>query len=116
MDRLSIGLLEIYLNRNSLTLIQLSAIINVDYTTLIDPVIYLREKGYLRIELSHSTINNLTDDSLISFDTPLEITIKGKAALEHEHKLSKDKRKEWIRYLNTIYIAISESINTFFFL
>ncbi|GAC42779.1 hypothetical protein [Paenibacillus popilliae] len=83
--------------------------------TFAEPVGYLRKKGYLRIESNHAAFKKLTKDSPVSPDTPLEITFEGKIVLESEHKLSKAKRNEWIRYIITTTIATAAFIKSFFF-
>lgn len=115
MDKLSITILKIYLDRPSLSLHQLSAILNVDSLTLSEPVDYLRKRGYLRIESNHAATNTLIDKSSITLNTPLEITFEGKMALDAEQKLLKTKRNEWIRYIITTAIALSAFVKSFFF-
>lgn len=115
MDKTSISLLKVYLERTTLTLHQLAAILNQDYLSLAEPINYLRKKGFLRVEQNYATMNTYTADGLISPDTPLEITVEGKIALEGKQKLSKTKRIESIRHWITTAIAVAAFIKSFFF-
>lgn len=115
MNELAITILKIYLDRTSLSLSQLSAIMNKDVYSLSEPISYLRKNNYLRIESNHATLKKLTSNSVIDSKTPLQITFEGKIVLESEAKISKAKRNEWIRYTITTAIAVAAFIKSFFF-
>lgn len=115
MNKMSFVILNLYMQRQCLTLNQLGAIMNIDCLLLSEPVNYLRNKGYLRINPTSAVLENLTSDGPIGIDVLLEITYEGKIALESEQKLSRTKRLEWLRYIITTFIAAAAFIKSFFF-
>jgi hypothetical protein len=50
MDSFTLDLLNLFGKRHSLSLTGLAAILNVDPYSLADPINYLREQGYIKIE------------------------------------------------------------------
>lgn len=106
LDKISKAILEAYAHRKNLSISQLSAIANASPFDFLEPISVLREKKYLRIESNHATTKEMNADAPISFDTPLEITFQGRAALEEDNRLSKEKRNAWIRYIITTAIAV----------
>lgn len=100
MDDYSFSVLKTYESRSCLTLSQLSAIYNKSIFDVSEPVVYLREQKFIRIESNHAFMHNLDEDSLIDPDVPLEITFEGKGALEAETKarrhLTFNELRAWI--------------------
>lgn len=108
LDDASSAILRLYAERTKLTLIELAAIANASPMSFVDPINALRDEGYLRIEYNHLVGRKAATGSAdgISFDDPLEITFKGRTALEQQDKLTKEKRNERIRYIITTSIAV----------
>ena len=115
MDSFSLKILKTYNSRSCLTLSQLSAIYDMSPFTLAEYVTHLRRKSYIRIESNHAVLHELNSDSLIDPDTPLEITIDGKEAIESANQLDKQRRNDLIRYIITTAIAVAAFIKSFFF-
>lgn len=115
MDKTSLEILKIYATRAWLDISQLSAILNRDPDQLFEVVSFLRKQDYLRVEPNHALLEDIKSGDPISSRDPLEITFKGKAALESEQKISKEKRNEWIRYWITTVIALAAFVKSFFF-
>ena len=94
------SVLKTYKSRDCLTLSQLSAIYNRSIFDVAEPVSYLRKQKFIRIESNYALLHELTEDSLIDPDTPLEITLEGKAALEAEikdrHRFRFNELRAWI--------------------
>lgn len=110
MDDFSFNILKLYSLRNSLSLIQLQAILNKDPFYLAEPVSYLRDKEYLEIEPTHAILESVDDNSSISLNTPLVITYLGKIALEAETKERKHFKFNEFRAWVTLGIAIAAFI------
>lgn len=115
MDKISIGLLELYSQRGSLNLSQLSTILDTNVNALVAPINYLRNKGLLKVNANDPNAQNVTSNSAISLHTSLIITYEGRVVLEAAHKASKAKKIEWIRYGITTAIALAGFIKSFFF-
>ena len=81
MDDLSYKLLKLFSGRNSLTLSQISAILNQSSFDFAEAISYLRKNGLLRIEHNYSKLH-ASDCNAISPQTPLSITHEGRRALE----------------------------------
>lgn len=106
MDSLSFKVLEIFSSRRSLTLSQLSAILNIDWMNLSEPVNRLRSLSYLRFEPNHAVMEGLTKDSPLSVDSPLVISFEGRAALEQELKERKQFKYTEFRAWLTLAVAV----------
>ena len=115
MDIMSLEILKLFSTRAWLDVSQLSAVLDKDPDQLFEVVCFLRKQGYLRVESNHAMLEDIKSEDPISSRDPLEITFQGKAALESEHKISKEKRNEWIRYWITTVIALAAFIKSFFF-
>lgn len=115
MDKQSKLILKIYSTRRYLDISQLSAIMNQYSGDLYEIVAFLRKKEFLRIDPNYASLNHLSNDAPVSVQVPLEITFKGKAALEEEQKLSREERNEWVRYWITTVIALAAFIKSFLF-
>lgn len=115
MDKTSKKILEEYSIRPSMSLLQLSAVLNTNFRTLAVPVNYLQEKGFLQIEPNHAMTRNMKQSDSITMNTPLEISYLGRIALEEDQKLSREKRNELIRYIITTAIAVAAFLKSFFF-
>ena len=115
MDKTSLEILKLFSTRAWLDVSQLSAILNRDPDQLFEVVSFLRKQDYLRVESNHAFLEDIKSEDPISSRDPLEITFKGKAALESENKVSKEKRNEWIRYWITTAIALAAFVKSFFF-
>lgn len=103
MDDTTLSLLTPFKERHTLNLTQLGAILNADPFSLSDPVHYLMSLGYIRKSVE---IEPLERD-LISFDTPLEITYKGIAAISQALKERKNFKHTEFRAWVTLLIAIA---------
>lgn len=103
MDDTTLSLLTLFKERHTLNLTQLGAILNADPFSLSDPVHYLMSLGYIRKGVE---IEPLEGD-LISFDTPLEITYKGIAAISQALKERKNFKHTEFRAWVTLLIAIA---------
>ncbi len=103
MDDTTLSLLTLFKERHPLNLTQLGAILNADPFSLSDSVHYLMSLGYIRKGVE---IEPLEGD-LISFDTPLEITYKGIAAISQALKERKHFRHTEFRAWVTLLIAIA---------
>lgn len=114
MDDYSLSVLKLYKSRSSLTLSQLSAILNRSWFDVADPTLYLKREGYLRIEPNHAALHSMNADDPIDPDTPLVISFEGKAALEAELKARKHASFNDIRAWVTLAIAILAFIKSFF--
>lgn len=102
MDDISFNLLKLFQERNSLSLIELGAILNCSAISLAEPIHYLREMNYLRVKSFHQD----TDDDSISLRDSLAITFEGKAALEIEQKSRRHFKYTEYRAWITLAIAI----------
>lgn len=115
MDSKSLKLLRIYNSRASLTIEQLSAVVNESPFDILEYVARLCEKKLLRVELDYAERHGIATYSQITIDTPLQITVDGKEAIEDTDKMIKLRRNEMIRYVITTGIAIAAFIKSFFF-
>ena len=115
MDSFSLNILKLYNTRNTLTIAQVAVMLNLPPYDLGEYIIRLKNKSFLCIEHNHPILNNLTNDSRINIDTPLQITIDGKIAIENAKRLDKQRRNDLIRYIITTTIAIAAFIKSFFF-
>lgn len=114
MDDYSLSVLKLYKSRSSLTLSQLSAILNRSWLDAADPVLYLRREGYLRVEPNHAALHNINDDDPIDYETPLVISFEGKGALEAELRTRKRLSFNEIRAWITLAIAVLALFKSFF--
>lgn len=105
MDNYSRELLTWFSNRKSLTVLQLSAILNIDYQDLVDPLNTLRSMGYTRFEPNHRLLHAIDPNGPLPVDAPLEITFSGRSALSVENERLSDKHREDVRYWITTGIA-----------
>lgn len=115
MDSKSLKLLRIYNSRTSLTIEQLSAVVNESPFDILEYVARLCEKGLLRVELNYATHHGIVAYRQITVDTPLQITVDGKESVEDADKMIKLRRNDMIRYIITTGIAIAAFIRSFFF-
>ncbi len=115
MDDYSLAILKLFSARRSLSLIQLSAVLNRTPLECAEPVAYLREQGFLRIESNHALSHDLDADASLHMDTPIQITFEGKAALEAEIKARRHLTFNELRAWITLGIAIAAFIKSFFF-
>lgn len=76
------NILNQYSTHNSLSLSQLSVLCNYEFEVIIQNLNYLRKQKYVRIVPNYALTHNLTGDSPIDTDTPIEITVEGKIALD----------------------------------
>lgn len=106
LDRISLQILKIYDSRRSLSCNQLGAILDVGPLDVSVYVIGLRDKGLLRIEPNHAASQGLNSDSSFGINTPLQITLDGKAELDAAQEISHEKRVQQIRYMITTGIAV----------
>lgn len=113
IDKTSLNLLKIYNSRYSLSCNQLGAILDASPGEVAKYVIGLRDKGFLCIAPNYA--NPLDKDSHLGINTPLQITLDGKAELDMAEKLSHEKKVESIRYWITTGIAVAAFIKSFFF-
>lgn len=110
MDRMSSGLLEVFKSKGSLSLSQLSAILDVGIFDLSEPISVLRKQGYLRIEPNHCTVHELSQTDSISLDTPLVITFEGRAALDNHQQDRRSKKFNDLRAWITLAIACASFV------
>ena len=115
MDDYSLAILKLFSARHSLSLVQLSAVLNHTPLECAEPVAYLRKQGFLRIESNHALSHDLAVDDALHMDTPIEITFEGRAALEAEIKSRRHLTFNEIRAWITLGIAIAAFIKSFFF-
>lgn len=106
MDDYSFSVLKLYRSRSSLTLSQLSAILNRSWFDVADPVLFLKREGYLKVEPNHAALHNIKPDDPIDPDTPIVISFEGKAALEAESKARKHTSFNELRAWITLSIAL----------
>lgn len=107
MDDYSFSVLKLYKSRDSLTLSQLSAILNKSWFDVADPALYLKREGYIRVEPNHAALHDVKPDDPIDPDTPLSITFAGKGVLESELKARRHLSFNEIRAWATLAIAIA---------
>jgi len=88
MDDLCYYFLKLFSERNTLSINQISAILNQNSLEFVEVINYLRKNGFLRIEHNYSMLHK-SDHNAISPQTPLSITFEGKRALELETKSRK---------------------------
>ena len=112
MDSKTIKYLELFKSRSSLSMIQLSAILNTSPFAFEDALLYLKGQGYIRVELNHAI---LAKSDLISPDTPLEITYEGEAALSIAKSKNRSAKLNELRAWLTAAIAVAAFIKSFFF-
>ena len=115
LDDYSLSVLKLYKSRSSLTLSQLSAILNRSWLDVADPALYLKREGYLRVEPNHAALHDISDTDPIDPDTPLVISFEGKGALEAELKARKRLSFNEIRAWITLAIAVLAFFKSFFF-
>lgn len=115
MDDCSFSVLKLYKSRSSLSLSQLSAILNQSWFDVADPVLYLKREGYLRVEPKHAALYGVKSDDPIDPDTPIVISFEGKAALEAEIKARKHTSFNELRAWITLAIAVLAFFKSFFF-
>lgn len=115
MDDYSFAVLKLYATRRSLTLDQLSAILNRSPLDCVEPIAFLRKEGFLRIEPNYALLHGSPEDSSLTPRTPIEITFEGKAALEAETKSRRQLTFNEIRAWITAIIAVAAFIKSFFF-
>lgn len=115
MDKFSLKILKLFISRGTLSLSQLSAILNVDVLDIAETIKYLRDKDYLDIEPSHAIMENCGPDNLPRIHTPLVITFQGKIAVEQEETASKKYKHQELRLWLTFAIALASFIKSFFF-
>ena len=115
MDTFSLKILRMYDSRATLSISQLSAVFDVPALDLSEYVTRLRRKSYIRVESNYAVLHEITSASPIEIDTPLEITIDGKEAVETANQLDKQRRNDLIRYVITTAIAVAAFIKSFFF-
>lgn len=111
MDNLSFKLLNLYSQRETLSLSDLAAIYNISPVAFSKPIEYLIDNGFLIIVLDH---NNLHDPNHYAIDTPIQITYKGRAALEAERKERHKMKFSEIRAWLTLIIALAAFVKSFF--
>lgn len=111
MDNSTLSILQIFKNRTSLTLSQLSAILNIDALTLSDSIAYMRNLDYIEISGSYRLLHG--DD--LTVDAPLEVTHLGLIAIEQELKSRKRFKYVEFRAWVTLVIAVAAFIKSFFF-
>ncbi len=105
MDTISKILLELFNLKGSLTIHQLTALVDIPFDTLVHYVSYLRNKNYIKIDSNHAS-DDLENNASLHITTPLVITVNGKIALEEVKRLSKERRNDFIRYIITTAIAV----------
>lgn len=115
MDSKSLKLLRIYDSRTSLTIEQLSAVVNESQFDILEYVARLCSKKLLRVEPSYAEIHGIIANSQITVDTPLQITVDGKEAIEDADRMNRQRRCDMIRYIITTGIALAAFIKSFFF-
>lgn len=111
MDNLTLEYLKVFKKRNSLSLIQLAAILDVGPLDIAESINYMRDLNYLRISHNHSILNG--DD--LTLDAPLEITHYGKVSFENELKSRKSHKLNQLFNFGTLLIALAAFIKSFFF-
>jgi len=113
MDKATLSLLKLFNERHSLSLIQLGAILNIDYFTLLDPVHYMMEQKYI-CKGNAALLEHLEGDT-ISPDTPLEITYFGRISIKQAKKEHLHFKYIEFRAWMTLIIAIMAFLKSFFF-
>jgi|GluameStandDraft_1065615.scaffolds.fasta_scaffold106863_2 predicted transcriptional regulator of viral defense system len=115
MDDFSFSILKAYQSRKILSLQQLSAVLNLDWRQLVEAITFLRKQGYLRINHEYVITNEMQQDSVISIDTPIEITYAGESAFSIEQQARKHLKFNEIRAWTTAIVAAAAFIKSFFF-
>lgn len=103
-------ILELYEERQILSLVQLAAIVDVEPVMVFERVNWLYQHGYVCLEPRYARANNLTGNEPITINTPLLITLEGQAALQNRHRTVHQQKKEDIRYIITTVIAVAALI------
>lgn len=111
MDTTTLILLKLFNERHSLSVADLSAILNGDPVTLSEPIKYMLEKKLIEVELNSSMI----EDDAITMDKKFAITYSGRITLEEELKLLKKNKHNEFRAWITLIIALSAFIKSFFY-
>lgn len=89
MDAVSLKILRVYSSRQKLTLIELGAIMNASPVDLGQYVLRLKDKAYLCVSPDYAALRPSEEKDSIGPDTPLQITIDGKEALEDHDRTEK---------------------------
>lgn len=110
MDDYSLKILETIETHSGFTLIQLSTLLNADWMVFAEPINYLRKLNYLNFEPNYATLNDLTQESPLSPNTPLVISYEGRAALEVERRQRRHIHFDQIRAWATLAIAFAALI------
>lgn len=109
MEEQALTILNLYNERQILSLIQLGAILDLPPEGLQERVDWLYCHGYLCIEPRFAQVNgtsNVKNLNGLSFNTPLQITIDGQAALQARQRMDKQQKRDNIRYAITTAIAV----------
>ena len=107
MDKLSLEILKIYDSRPKLTLIELGAIMNASPVDLGQYVLRLKEKSYLCIDPDYEVFAPISVTGAIAPDTPIQITIDGKEALEDHVRMKKQHKRDTFRYRVNTAISVA---------
>lgn len=107
MDAVSLKILSVYSSRQRLTLIELGAIMNASPVDLGQYVLRLKKKSYLCVDPDYEVFALTSEDGAINPNTPLQITIDGKEALEDHERMEQKRTQDSVRYGITTAIAVA---------
>jgi predicted transcriptional regulator len=110
MDNQTLNLLKLFEERNSLSLVQLAAILNTDPISLSESVAYLKDLNYIKFQSNHKNNN----DSL-TLDAILTISYSGRIALKNDLTSKKHFKYTEFRAWFTFLIALAAFVKSFFY-
>lgn len=113
MDKSTLELLELFNTHSSLSLTQLSAILNIDYFDISNPVHYLMDQKY--IQKNNAALLEKLEGNILSPSTTLEITYAGRIAIHECKKENRRYKYVELRAWITLLIAVLAFIKSFFF-
>ena len=106
-----ISILELFKERRSLSVYELSVLKNTDMLKTCDPVNWLLDKQYIKIEGNYATLHG--ED--LTPKTKLIITTEGELALNQEIASRKRLKFSEIRAWITAIVAVAAFVKSFFF-
>lgn len=111
MDDITYKILKIFKNRNSLSCIEVSAIINTDALAIAEIFRYLWKNDY--IKKLYSPIDE--SDNSLGLDTQFKLTYAGLVSMQHHKSNKRYKIFSEFRAWITLAIAIASFVKSFFF-
>lgn len=112
MDNLSFNVLKEFAIRQSMSLLQLDAVMNAN---TIDVLYSLWQRNYVAADDCDPHYPECNEEKLLYPTMPFHITFEGRAALEEETKSRKSFQYNEFRAWLTLAIALAAFVKSFFF-